>query len=249
MKNIKIISLNGITVLALASSFFAISANAQATLKIDPFPLEEIKIEEIKIDPLPAANTNTGPVTGPVVYKNLQGRDLYEEIRRQTGQEPAPQEPEIQETEKQEIQKNIPIQSAPQSAPPQQNIPVPWYKPVPEQDRLNDEKAAFVPARPTAAPPSIVSKPALSSPQWSARRGQDLKEVLSQWSRTASVDLLWQNKTSFSLPGDFNITGAFEDAVASLLAQYSSADSRPIGTLYGSNEGKRVLLIQSQSAH
>jgi Toxin co-regulated pilus biosynthesis protein Q len=118
--------------------------------------------------------------------------------------------------------------------------------------------AASVPAMeiPVTAVPAMVEEtapammdmaPSSSMPMaWMADRGQNLREVLQNWSQKAGVDLAWQNEYDFPLQASFEMNGSFEEAVRNLLSGFESARPQPIGRLHKNAASKSVLVIETR---
>lgn len=69
-------------------------------------------------------------------------------------------------------------------------------------------------------PPSAQTAPAaVAENVWSAQKGEDIRTVLSRWSRQAGVNLVWTAKQAGNIENDFRREGPFEDAVRAFLAQ------------------------------
>jgi hypothetical protein len=79
---------------------------------------------------------------------------------------------------------------------------------------------------------------------WTARPGATLKDVLSDWSKTAKVELDWVTPYDYPIGNAFTFKGTFEQAVDSLLGTYSRESPRPRGRLYPNlPEGPSVLMV------
>jgi hypothetical protein len=52
---------------------------------------------------------------------------------------------------------------------------------------------------------------------WSARKGENLQQVLSQWSFISGYEFIWEAGSEVKVPEDFTHEGSFENAVLSLL--------------------------------
>jgi len=58
---------------------------------------------------------------------------------------------------------------------------------------------------------------------WKAKAGYSIKDTLQRWSNQADVELHWQASISGIVVEDMSMTGSFEEAVQSLLAQNAAA--------------------------
>ncbi len=59
---------------------------------------------------------------------------------------------------------------------------------------------------------------------WRARKGEDIKRVLSQWSQIAGYDFVWQTGSKGNVKKDFLYEGGFEKAVAKLISESGGQD-------------------------
>lgn len=76
-----------------------------------------------------------------------------------------------------------------------------------------DNRARDLP--PQATPPSMP----VGQSVWTANAGDDLRSTLNRWANTAGVALDWQSTTGGRVVQDIRITGSFENAVQTLMAQ------------------------------
>lgn len=96
-------------------------------------------------------------------------------------------------------------------------------------------------ASPTSAPITGVG-----SGMWVAPAGSSLRAVLEQWSNKEGVELVWGANHGFAVKQGVNAGGAYEDALMTLLEQYSNDADRPVAQLNNDPvSGKRTLFIQS----
>lgn len=83
-------------------------------------------------------------------------------------------------------------------------------------------------------------------PAWSAQKGQSAYKILSQWSRNAGVDLIWNSQFLVDLHDDIQVSGAYEDAVQQLLMQYEGLNAGVHGSLFIDDvSGKKTLVIET----
>ena len=66
--------------------------------------------------------------------------------------------------------------------------------------------------------------------EWEAKRGEDLKDVLSRWSKKAGTDLIWSAEGSVKLPEDIGYDGDFNEAVQALLYKVSRGAMKGVMT-------------------
>lgn len=94
------------------------------------------------------------------------------------------------------------------------------------------------------APPLPVLKNAAPKAVWTARPGATLRDVLTEWSVRAHVDLDWVTPYDYPIANAFTYKGTFSEAVNSLLSGYSRETPRPRGRLYPNlPAGPSVLMI------
>ena len=128
----------------------------------------------------------------------------------------------------------------------------------PAPEKAPEQKAAvdMFPAEATAEPQPIVAtaEPEQSNEipvikasmnrNWKARPGSTLRDVIEKWGRSAGVDVEWQSPYDYPINNAFNHDGTFEEAVTTLLNQYSRETPRPRGRLYPNlPTGPSVLMI------
>lgn len=79
---------------------------------------------------------------------------------------------------------------------------------------------------------------------WVARPGYTLRQVMKRWGKTANVEVEWNSPYDYPINNAFSFKGSYEDAVSSLLGQYSRETPRPRGRLYPNlPKGPSVLMI------
>ncbi len=119
----------------------------------------------------------------------------------------------------------IPVDSVPAETPAQSSAPMP------------ETAAASTSAGEARAP--------LVDAVWIAARGRTLREVLSDWAKMDGIELYWSIDYDYRLNSSSSFNGTFEEAIASLLDQFSTARPQPYGQLYLGENGPRVLVINS----
>lgn len=84
------------------------------------------------------------------------------------------------------------------------------------------------------------------APRWAALEGANVKDTLDLWSAQAGVDFVWDGShRSFDVLRTATFDGSYEDAVRTLLDQYSESYIRPLGRLFVSpSNGRRVLVVE-----
>ena len=90
------------------------------------------------------------------------------------------------------------------------------------------------------------SKPvAGSAAAWNAKPGASLQSVLDQWGSKAGVAVVWQTSINAPVKTAINDNGNFEEAVGSLLDQYSGDSTRPVGRLnVDPQTGQKTLYME-----
>ena len=78
---------------------------------------------------------------------------------------------------------------------------------------------------------------------WTARAGDDLQMTVQQWANKAGVDVAWQADNGGKVASDVSVTGTFEDAVQSLMAQNATALGIEANLMGGSSTGAPQPLI------
>ncbi|EIX6477199.1 toxin co-regulated pilus biosynthesis Q family protein [Escherichia coli] len=82
-----------------------------------------------------------------------------------------------------------------------------------------------------------------SNPDWTVIKGQDLFNVLSQWSYTAGWDLVWRSNLSYKMLAGASFSNkTFEQAVGNLFEAIGETNPKLYVTLY---KGNKVILISS----
>jgi hypothetical protein len=119
--------------------------------------------------------------------------------------------------------------------------PVTIRRERPEMAALPDE-TSMTPLPDAAASPST---PAPVESNWRGMRGQTLRAILDNWSRTAQVELYWPIDYDYKMNEDVAYGGTYDQAVQSLLDQFSKVRPQPYGRLYKGKEGGRVLVVNS----
>jgi len=87
--------------------------------------------------------------------------------------------------------------------------------------------------------------PDVRSPSWSASGGQTLRTILSDWSRTAKVELHWDIDYDYRLNEDVAYKGSFNNAVEKLLDRYTKVRPQPYGRLIQKHGGDNILIVNS----
>ena len=78
---------------------------------------------------------------------------------------------------------------------------------------------------------------------WLAEAGQNLKELLGEWSDRAGWRQVWKTNRNYPLTAGAMFRGRFANASAALIRTFARAKPAPIGTYY---KGNRVLVIETK---
>ena len=82
---------------------------------------------------------------------------------------------------------------------------------------------------------------------WSAGKGETLRQVLEKWASRAGFELKWIAEYDYPVEASVRFSGSFESAVRNLLSGFDGATPQPIGSLHNnSGAGQRVLVIQTR---
>lgn len=77
---------------------------------------------------------------------------------------------------------------------------------------------------------------------WLAEEGQNLKELMMEWSDRAGWRLVWKTNRNYPLTAGAMFRGRFADASAALIRTFARAKPAPIATFY---KGNRVLVVET----
>ena len=77
---------------------------------------------------------------------------------------------------------------------------------------------------------------------WLAEEGQNLKDLLGEWSDRASWRLVWKTNRNYPLTAGAMFRGRFADASAALIRTFARAKPAPVATFY---KGNRVLVVET----
>ncbi len=78
---------------------------------------------------------------------------------------------------------------------------------------------------------------------WNAESGKTLRNVLSEWSDKAGVQLHWSSRYDYPLQSAISLEGTFTEAVELLLNGLMEANPRPVGELRPNHPDGPVILI------
>lgn len=87
-----------------------------------------------------------------------------------------------------------------------------------------DPQTRAQPEQLSPAAPSLPLNPATTEQgveSWRARKGENVRDVLSRWAARQSINVNWDSKKTPDLDKDFSFVGKFEDAVNQLLKETS----------------------------
>ena len=76
---------------------------------------------------------------------------------------------------------------------------------------------------------------AAGNASYSVRAGDDLRNVLSNWTRTAGWTLVWNSSYDFQIAGNASFQRNFVDAAGELLTAMQEARPSPVGDIYRAN--------------
>ena len=110
--------------------------------------------------------------------------------------------------------------------------------------------AEMPPAMEVAPPPAAVAAaekapPEPPKPVWLAPKDKTLKDVLSDWSKTAGVELYWSTDYDYRLNSNIAYSGSFDEAVGELLGGFADIRPQPYGQLHQVVDGSRVLVVNT----
>lgn len=106
-------------------------------------------------------------------------------------------------------------------------------------DNLNELETEFVDI-------TTVSMPQKITPKWVGEKGESAYKILSQWSRNAGVDLIWNSQFLVDLNTDIAVNGSYEEAVQELLSQYQGRSAGVHGSLFVDEvSGRKTLVIET----
>ncbi len=123
---------------------------------------------------------------------------------------------------------NLPIvEDVRQEAPEQNDTPLTRSSalstplaPVETRPTLNIETVNTAAPLPGTLPETTApASPTQPIETWRARKGENLKNVLTRWAARESIDLNWNSKSAPDLSKDFSFVGKFEEAVEKLLQE------------------------------
>ena len=77
---------------------------------------------------------------------------------------------------------------------------------------------------------------------WLAEEGQNLKDLLGEWSDRAGWRLVWKTNRNYPLTAGAMFRGRFADASAALIRTFARAKPAPVATFY---KGNRVLVVET----
>jgi len=77
---------------------------------------------------------------------------------------------------------------------------------------------------------------------WDAREGDNLRELLAQWSAKSGWKLLWNTNRNYVLSAGAMFKGKFTDVSSALIRAFARARPAPIATYY---KGNRVIVVET----
>lgn len=82
---------------------------------------------------------------------------------------------------------------------------------------------------------------------WVAPRASTLRQVLTDWTREAGVQMQWSAQYDYPLMSDVQIGGTFEEAVETLLSGLVDAQPRPVARLHPNEpNGPAILVVETR---
>ncbi len=131
---------------------------------------------------------------------------------------------------------------------------IPAIDPEPEHVAAAAAPVKAAPASAAAAtqPAKPADKAADAAPMenadknWQATHGLSLKAVLDEWSRKQNVQLNWMAAHDYPIKETMNVSGSFEQAVQSLIAQFSDEKNHPVARFYVDTVQKKPALLISE---
>lgn len=93
--------------------------------------------------------------------------------------------------------------------------------------------------------PKMPADPVILPTPWKAERGATMRDVLTNWSKKAGVELYWSIDYDFRIQEDVAYNGTFDEAVGRLLDVFADARPQPYGQLHQGADGPRVLVVKS----
>ena len=82
--------------------------------------------------------------------------------------------------------------------------------------------------------------------KWSAPAGASLQQILKGWSKKEGVELIWESNQGFSVIRSIKLGGTYQEALQTLLGQYSGLRIRPAANLNNDPvTGRKTLFVQS----
>jgi hypothetical protein len=108
-------------------------------------------------------------------------------------------------------------------------------------------RAAIAPSAPKSADKIVDTQPAANPEKnWQATRGANLRDILDEWSRKQNVQLNWMATRNYLVKESTSVSGSFEQAVQSLIAQFSGEKNHPIARFYVDTIQKKPALLISE---
>lgn len=77
---------------------------------------------------------------------------------------------------------------------------------------------------------------------WEAEEGDNLRDLLTKWSKASGWKLLWQTNRNYILSAGVMFKGKFTDVSSALIRAFARARPAPIATYY---KGNRVIVVET----
>lgn len=153
-----------------------------------------------------------------------------------------PVQPVVAVREAEKLPQSVPVVPLPHSEPVANgmvNLGEHVYASAQNIGELNEEFVDIA----KVVPPQAVT------PKWQAEKGQSAYKILSQWSRNAGVDLIWNSQFLVDLNEDIAVNGSYEEAVQAILSQYQGRSAGVHGSLFIDEvSGKKTLVIETNQS-
>ena len=104
-------------------------------------------------------------------------------------------------------------------------------------------------APPPVAVPLITATKPVPKPVWLAAKDRTLKDILTDWSRTAGIELYWSTDYDYRLNANVAYNGTFDEAVGGLLNGFDKIRPQPYGQLHQVLDGSKVLVIKTYALY
>jgi len=188
------------------------------------------KMDMIPDDMISSSASKTPAKTPAIMTTPMQ--DAPSQLFTKSQQKQIP--PPIQEAD------ILPLPAPVSAAPAPHAAAIPPFAPI-----VSDGGLVSAAAPAPASAQSVPTAPASSEQSWHAEKGQTLKTVLQDWTKSAHIKLYWATDYDYKLTTTMAYTGNFEDAVNRLFDQFNSAKPQPFGELHKKQQEGNVLIVNT----